>query len=249
MVADLLPVFLGLGVFIANAAVRELSTREGSRGPICCAGRDFCRTYGGLRMALCTWVRQQEDLPWKSALRLDAQTAYTGSLRYLERTSDSVFTFESASRPSHRATTLELVRQLASGSPSARVVTLWELRSAQHGSQAAHAVAKCLRDRQPAIRQEAALTLGSYGESARPELAPLMDLLLDEQFSVRSAAATALGVLGHNVDAVLPQLRELLRDPDHVVVASAGFALGNFGAADCPPCPTLVGTQNSLDPL
>jgi hypothetical protein len=238
---DLLPVFLGLGIFMANAVIRESSDQEGQ------ARLRLLRRQGflparmvGYAMALFTWVRGETDPPWQTALRLDALAAYAGGLRYLERTSDSVFTYERASLPDHPSPTAQLLQQLASGSPSARVATLWELREPRHGAQAAHAVVKCLHDRRPAIRQEAAQTLGYYGEHARQAIAPLIDLLHDVQYSVRSSAATALGVLGHDIDTVLPQLAELLRDPDREVVSSAATALRNFGAQGLAAAPVVL---------
>jgi len=238
---DLLPVFLGLGVFMANAVIRESSDQEGH------VRRRLLRRQGwlparmvGYAMALFTWVRGEAEPPWRTALRLDALAAYAGGRRYLERTSDAVFTYESASRPYQPLPTAELVRQLATGSPSARIATLWELREPRHGAHALQAVVKCLHDRRPAIRHEAAHTLGCYGEHARQAIAPLLDLLQDDQYSVRSAAATALGVLGHELDAVLPQLIQLLCDPDRAVVSSAAMALQNFGTQGLPAAPALL---------
>jgi len=238
---DLLCVYSGLGVFIANAAVRQSAdaTAFARIGRLRPEGFMPARLTG-YALALCAWVRQEHKSPWKHALQRDASTAFSHSLRYLERTGDSVFNYETATRPAQDATTLELLRQLQSGSPSARVATLWQLRPRRHGSQAAHAVAECLHDRWPAIRQEAALTLGCYADHARPELAALLDLLLDDQVAVRSAAATALGALGHDLDAVLPRLIDLLRDSDRDVVASAAFALENFGAPGLSAVPALL---------
>jgi hypothetical protein len=243
---DLVSVFLGLGVIMANAALHEAADQEAH------VRRRLLRRQGflparmvGYAMALFTWVRGEAQPPWRSALRLDALAAYTGGLRYVERTADSVFTYASASRPYHPIPTQELVRQLATGSPSARVVALWDLREPQHAGQAADAVMQCLHDRRPAIRQEAAATLGCYGEHARSAITHLVDLLQDDQHLVRSAAATALGILGHEIEVVLPPLIELLGDPDRTVVASAAMAVQNFGMRGLPAAPALLAALKS----
>ena len=239
--ADLLPVYLGLGVFMANAVLEESSDPAGpARRPTPRRQSWLPARMVGYALALLTWVRGETASPWRSALRLDAQAAYTSGLRYLERTSDSVFSHDTASRPPAPVPTPELVRQLATGSPSGRIVALWELRAPQHAAEGAPAVGKCLHDRRPAIRQEAAYTLGSYGEHAGQAIPPLLDLLQDDQYAVRCAAATALGALGRDSDAVLPRLVELLGDPDRAVVSSAALAVQNFGVQGQPATPALL---------
>jgi hypothetical protein len=233
--ADLVAVCLGLGVFMAQAVTREMSDAEGL------FRRRSMRRFGylparrvGYAMALFAWVRGETRPAWRTELRLDAQVAFARGLRYLQRTEDSVFTAETASRPHSPRATDQLLQQLVMGSPSARVAALWELRSSEHAQAAAHAVTRCLHDSRPAIRQVAAHTLSAYGEDARPAIAPLMDLLQDAQYAVRSAAATTLGALGQELESVLPGVAELLRDPDREVVLSAATALRSFGERGLP---------------
>ncbi|MHB8970730.1 MAG: HEAT repeat domain-containing protein [Pirellulaceae bacterium] len=228
--ADLVAVCLGLGVFIAQAVVQDMSDAEGHFR--CRSMRHFGYLPArrvGYAMALFAWVRGESRPAWRAELRLDAQVALNGGLRYLQRTEDSVFSLETAGRPHAARPTDQLLQQLMTGSPSARIAALWELRSSEHAAAAAHAVTRCLHDSRPAIRQEAAHTLSVYGEEARPAIIPLMDLLQDAQYAVRSAAATTLGALGQEMESVLPGVAELLRDPDREVVRSAATALGSFG--------------------
>ena len=130
---DLLPVFLGLGVFVANSAVRESSLQNQNSCGCSSRRRDFLPArMVGYAMALFAAVRGDAYPGWKASLRLDALTTYTGGLRYLRRTSDSIFTCDNAAHPRREMPTSDLLNQLANGSPSTRIAALWDLRDPRH---------------------------------------------------------------------------------------------------------------------
>lgn len=60
------------------------------------------------------------------------------------------------------------------------------------GEQAIPQLVELLRDTQPSVRKNSALTLGLYGPTAMSALAVLQELLEDPDQDVRSAAATAI---------------------------------------------------------
>ena len=91
-VADLLPVFHGLGVVVANAASGERGVFGANYAlrRLVKAGNLSARTLG-YALALLAWSRQETDLAWASTLRPDAADVFRGGLRYLEATGDTVF--------------------------------------------------------------------------------------------------------------------------------------------------------------
>jgi HEAT repeat protein len=95
-----------------------------------------------------------------------------------------------------------------------------------------------LADDDPAVRVEAAQSLGSRG--VREALEPLTALLADEGIAVRGAVALALGQLGDR--SVVDRLIPLLGDPAPPVIYRAAKALGMLGGAD-----TLRVLLGSLD--
>ena len=110
LVADLLPVFLGLGIFPANAALFEQARQHGSRQ---------IRQHGylpshvlGYALALFAHVRGEGVPEWCEYLRLDAAEALRAGLKYLEKTGDTLFDRASLRSRSHALTPRELVERL-----------------------------------------------------------------------------------------------------------------------------------------
>ncbi len=102
--ADLVAVCLGLGVFMAQAVIRDMSDAEGHFR--CRSMRRFGYLPArrvGYAMALFAWVRGETRPAWRTELRLDAQVAFANGLRYLQRTEDSVFTCRNRQSPARAA--------------------------------------------------------------------------------------------------------------------------------------------------
>ena len=78
------------------------------------------------------------------------------------------------------------------------------------------------KHQEPALRIEAAHTLGGMGAAAVPTLT---ELLHDKQWGVRKAAAEALGKIGPEAKAAIPGLTDLVRDEKGDLRDVAGEAL------------------------
>ncbi len=89
---DLLTVFLGLGVFSANAVIRERYWDAGNVSGWS-MGRQGYLTMPmyGYALALFAWVRDEAAPAWASELRGDVHAAFTEGLRYLHETGESAF--------------------------------------------------------------------------------------------------------------------------------------------------------------
>jgi hypothetical protein len=82
--ADLLPVCCGLGVFSANAVIREHNWHVGewSGWSVRRSGYLTMPMYG-YALALFAWARGEDRPAWAKHLRLDVRAAFKQSLRYL----------------------------------------------------------------------------------------------------------------------------------------------------------------------
>ena len=120
-VTDLVPVYLGVGLFAANSTVQEqeLTTgtysgwRAGRQGYL--PGRVF-----GYAMALFAFMREEWYPPWAGSLRDDVSAALTQGLRFLRRRGDSLFGPQTIARPRGTPTAHETIDRLRTGTPTVR---------------------------------------------------------------------------------------------------------------------------------
>jgi hypothetical protein len=229
---DLTMVFLGVGIFGANAALREQHFREGrySSWSIQKHGYLPMRMYG-YGLALFAWSRNEPDPAWAEHLRLDVREPMRKGLRYLLKTEDSTFDLEQPSPPATSAA--EVAPRLAHRSASFRYLGLWEL--VEMGAEAAPAaaeVARLLDDRDAEISGLAARVLGTIGPAAAGAHADrLHDMLWSGRPADREGAAFALGEIRPDDAKVVRDLVRLLDDSDRGVASAAVCALGNYGSA------------------
>ena len=232
-VADLLPLYLGLGIFTADAALREEVQAQGRHGR-CTTHRHGCLSSCmiGYALALFAWVRNERSPEWSKFLSPEAADMLASGLRYLHATEDSLFSLEtcySADRPTSWCALLE---QIEGNSLSACVAGLWELAERPHDGredlgQAVPLVSRLLFHRTPALRAEAARTLATFGRAAEPLLDDLIQLLEDADQDVCGAAAFALGRLGMEPEKVLPHL--VLAIDERRSVRPAAMAIAAYG--------------------
>lgn len=241
--ADLLPVFLGLGVFGANATVRE--TMETSVGwhywSIRKQGYLPARLLG-YALALFAWVRGETRPEWGNALRLDARDMFWKSLKYLAKTEDSVFRAETAVGTNHDSPKVtNLVDELENPFRSQRIVALWRLRD--FGADARDATDEVLRtttDSETAVRAEAVAILPQIDAAASTAIPQLLKALKDPTTDVRFAAAKALGFYTDSPKDIVPELTDMLIDRSSPVARQAATSLAQFGSHAEPAAESLV---------
>src|SRR5262249_4027732 len=91
-VTDLVPVFLGLGVFAANAPVRERSYTESNWHFSQFSKQGYLTSrILGYALALYAFARRETKPGWASYLRPDAAEPLKSGLRYLLKTGDTLF--------------------------------------------------------------------------------------------------------------------------------------------------------------
>jgi hypothetical protein len=227
---DLLPVYLGVGLFGANATVRERQVRVGNSFWTAMGGQGYLRsTLLGYAMALFTWVRDDPKPTWAKYLRLDAASGLRSGIRYLQRTNDSLFQLATVQHSREALSINELIRDLSAKRPTRRIAALWEL--AKRGDQAAagaESIVGCLKDRDRGVRYEAANTLAAIGPAAEAYTGRLCTSLRDPDAHVRRCAASTLGLIATSPESVVPELADLLTDDVPDVIAQAAAALAQF---------------------
>jgi HEAT repeat protein len=121
-----------------------------------------------------------------------------------------------------------------------------EFRAA--GAEAVPRLTELLNHPDPAVRRNAARTLGRIGEAARPSAPALAARLTDDDPAVREYAAKALGGIGPSAAAAVPELVKLLDDPEPQVRQGAVVALGDMREAAKEVLPRLRALKDDPDP-
>ena len=241
-ITDLLPVFLGVGVFAANATINEAHGHVGnwSWWSVGKSGYLTARIFG-YAFALFAFMRGEENPPWASHLRLDASSAVRDGLKYLRKTNDSLFHPDTIRVKRVPLSAGELLTRLEAESPSVRLAALWEIgerKVIDPGVVAA--VSQALTDDDPGVSEMAGRTLAVLGPSAKGTVPLLVEALSAGCADTRAGAACALGALREQPELVIPELCVLVRDKNRTVVAEAARALSQFGAQAQPCAPRLV---------
>lgn len=238
-VTDLLPVFLGMGIFGANGTVREETWRD-PHGTYSLVTRQGYLTSLELGYALAVFAhaRGEASPKWVKHLRPDAGVTLKTALGYLRKTNDTLFRPNAATR---RETPAELADDLADPSPTVRLNALWqveELTDPHEGLLAA--VEPCFKHTDAAVRLAAVRTVGRFGAAAG-RLAPrLIDAMFHADPPIRVEAAVALGRVRGDADHVIPALTFAIGADHPELVSAAAAALVPFGRQAAAAEPKLM---------
>jgi hypothetical protein len=241
-VTDLLPVFLGLGIFSANATVADQATRQVNREIWQIRRQGYLPSHvQGYALALFASLRGERNPDWSRHLRLDARAALAAGLKYLEKTEDTLFHPQAVTKRSRELSVPSLVETLRTGTPSARLAALWQLRPrVPGGADLLEAVLARLEDADQDIRAEAASLVGTHGlvPERSPEL--LIRALGHSSGRARASIAWALGHFRQRAEGIVPHLINLLGEPDELTVYHAAAALGEFSTEAYPAVHPLL---------
>jgi hypothetical protein len=238
---DLLPLFLGMGLFAANDVVRdeyEIIDPRSNSWRIARRGYLPARMHG-YGMALFARARGEYLPAWAGHLRPDVRVALQQGLKFLEKTGDTLFPPE---RRDAFATKSEarLIEDLTGASDSARLAALWDLVDADLPTSGLfRAVAECAKHQDPVLRAAAARVLASARTSSEQALELLKELLADLDGEVRAAAAMSLGLFAVREEAVVRELAGLVSDEVSVALA-ATWSLGQYGPCASSAIPELM---------
>lgn len=228
-VTDLLPMFLGIGIFGANATIRDSSGWAGNASWWSISHQGYLSSFVlGYALALFAFVREERWPYWRTYLRPDARGTFEKGLRFLQKTEDSLFTPESVGSPRPSPSTASVLDRLTHISPTFRVAGLWDIIANKlHDPRLLEPVVSCLSHRDIDVRTEAAWAMSVFGESARVAVPQLVALLNDEIGGASAPASYTLGKLRTEPKLVVPELAHLLGDlnntPWEIIDALAAY--------------------------
>lgn len=231
-VTDLLPVFLGVGVFCANTVLSDQSYSDGHWHwwSISRQGYLNARIFG-YGLALFAWLRGETKPRWSNHLRRDVRVVFRQGLRYLQKTGDSRFSPENPRANVSRCQN-GLLKRVQASSNGEQLAALWECREHRPvNNELLVAVSSCLANRDPVVRTEAAFTLAVLAQLNEIVESSLWEVLRDGEAEVRAAAAMALGRLQCRPEQLLEELELMLTEKNRLVLNAAGQALRPFGTA------------------
>jgi hypothetical protein len=233
-VTDLLPVFLGVGIFLANATVQFDSQRTGNEYSWSVSRQGYLNSLAlGYALAVFAHVRGEAKPAWAAHLRTDAAVTFKAGLRYLTRTGDTLFPPDAPA--AHRPTTDDLLDGLVHQSPSVRLNALWEVKERTPLTPLfLPAVRACLADADEDVVCEAVRVLGAFGAAAVADAPRLIEAAWYGRPDVRVAALETLGRVRPDPVHTVPALAKVLTDLDPDVAAAAAYALAEYGTAAAP---------------
>jgi hypothetical protein len=213
-VTDLLPAFLGVGIFGANATLRESSWTGGGMSWWAVSMQGYLSMYVlGYALALFAFVRGERWPAWRKYLRLDVRRDFERGLRYLQKTGDSLFTPDTIGQPHPRPTVISAFDLLTDHSPTFRVAGLWQvLTGVRTDPRLLQPVIACLSHPDITVRTEAAWAVSVFGEASKVAVPQLVVLLGEGPYGAGSAAARALGLLRAEPERVVPELVYMVTD-------------------------------------
>lgn len=245
---DLTAVFLGMGVFQANTAVKSTAYSQGGweywsiRG----AGHLQARVPG-YAMALMAWVRGESNPAWASMLGTDAASAFHKGYKYVTRTNDCLFRPDNADLPDESRSSASLADDLTRGTETQKLAAMWALmQNPSNASSTIDPLAQCVKHRNPGIAAEAARTVATLGSSAQSALPAILEQLSAQESEVRTYCAIAVGAIKPQLDAcpdglqVREELIPLLQDRNPQVVDAALGTLSLYGKEAEPALAAVV---------
>ena len=243
LLAELLAVFLGFGLFVANATVRDADWRLGIVRGWEMSRQGYVTSHMcGYALALFAHMRGEYSPSWGKLLRKDARESFVKGLAFLRSGGETAFDPRTIRTGIRTPTATESREHLERGAPSTRLIALWKLAEQPPlASDFEPLVVRALRDRESEIVAAAAKLVGIHGASMPEAQEELLPCLNSKHSKVQLEAVSALGALGLNPEIVVPELRVMLRslsrDGDRVVIKAAAIAAGRFGreAAICAP--------------
>lgn len=237
---DLLPVFLGAGIFGANATLQDSSGWEANTSWWSITKQGYLSSLQlGYALALFAHARGEAEPAWRHHLRTDARETLDAGRWFLRKTGDTLFTPEAVAAAQPAPTPDAVLARFAARSPTLRLAALWDVvESGVTDPRVCSAVARALNDPDDTLRVAAVSAVSVFG-SAADELVPkLVELLGDRAPQVRVAATQALGLLRPGSAEVLTELARLLADRE--AASEAAKALFAYGRDAEPAVPALL---------
>ena len=224
-IIDLVPVFFGLGIFVANSTVRDLN---GVSGAPTRADSLSSEVYG-YALALAAWVRGEGMADWTRHLRLDARETMKSGFKFLAKSGDCVFDADSFGHRTQPESLAELRRALDDSSPSLQMNALLNLMPHPDDCrQLCDELIPQLKMRDRDQRAQAVLTISACTTQSEDALRAVIGLCDDSETTVRLSVATTLKPGSVDDESSIHTLTGMLADRDPGVCIQAASSLLEF---------------------
>jgi hypothetical protein len=224
-IIDLVPVFFGLGIFVANSTVRDLN---GAAGTPTRADSLSSEVYG-YALAQAAWVRGEGIASWTRHLRLDARETMKSGFKFLAKTGDCIFEADAVGHRSQPESLAELRRALEESSPSLQMNALLNLEARPADCrQLCDELIPQLKVRDRDQRAQAVLTISACTTESEDVLKAVIGLSDDAETTVRFAVASALKPGSVDDPLSIQTLTGLMADRDASVCIQAASGLLEF---------------------
>ena len=235
-VTDLLPVFLGLGIFAANATLVSKSWSEGQMEYSQFSKQGYLSSIVlGYALSAFAFLREEKKPHWATHLRTDARVSLHQGLRYLYRTGDTILT-----DTAHAFTTAELIERLGHRSATFRLASLWTVTElVLPDDELFTPVCRCLNDSDCEVQAVAITALGSFGARAHRAIPDILNASWNGKRALRVVSIETLGMMTSESAEIVPGLMVNLKSTEPEIVSASAAALGRFGIAAESAVPQL----------
>ena len=241
-ITDLLPVFLGLGIFTANATVQSSVFSDGQYSYFSISKHGYLSSISlGYALALFATVRGELKPTWKKYLRTDAAHTLRSGIRYLRKTNDSLLSAAPVSSDRRAPSAAAVASWLDDPRANFRLAALWDIRLHKlPANDLLSNVESCLYDRDRDVRFAAIQTLAHFGNEAERSVPALLEIARDGTETQRLAALDALGHIARTPGDVIPAIIPYLLESSSNIVAWTAYALSHFGPASEAAVPLIL---------
>lgn len=239
---DLLAVYLGLGIFQANTAVKSQAWNTQGWEYWSIRGAGFLQArVPGYAMALMAWVRNEPNPAWASMLGTDAASSFHSGYKFATKTNDCLFRPDTIGRAEETRSLSTVKDMLANGSATRKLDAMWwMMENPASAAGAVEAMAGCFRHGDQMMVAEACRVAAGLGTTAEPVLQYVIECLSAQSYETRFWSATAIGEIKPPLDAcpdglpVSEELAPLLSDHRAEVVDAAMRTLARYGNEATP---------------
>lgn len=228
-ITDLLPVFLGLGIFMANATVVERNWSAGGWNFSQYSKQGYLSSVVlGYALAAFAHLRDERHPSWAHHLRTDARVCLVEGLRFLRRTKYTLLDAERHDYAPRKRSTADMREQLAHRSAVFRLDALTEIQETDSPDEdLLEPVTMLLDDHDPEVQLGAIDAIGAYGSRAGCAVQRLIQAAWYGSPAIREAAIESLGHMNNLAGEVVPALAVILADPEPKLVQFASSALSD----------------------
>lgn len=234
-VTDLLPVFLGLGIFMANSPLVIRNWHSGGSEYTQVSKSGYLNSMSlGYAIAVFCHLRGENRIACAKHLRTDARVTAEEGLRYIRRTGDTLIDLKRIS-PESLSPNSRIASWLKSRFATSRLAGLMDLHAPNANlDEFADAIVSCLNFPDEEVQSSAIRLLSRISSPPSNLLELLASSAFEGSLRIRETAILVLGELTGRESERIAILVKSLGDHDQLIVRATSEALRSMGSAAEP---------------